>query len=1006
MQKVYNDSVLRALDFLDPTNTDLVASNPDLRNMHNSVPLDRYFPFSNVYSVWQPSLEAGASRPKIGLTVKNNLECYHPETIERAVTCNRKLAMALASVTPANPNERPDQSVVVTIVSTPIYGGSASFSEGSYHVGYFYHGLDGANQDQYDLLKYASLIKHEVGHAYFSLMDEYDIGMTQSSAVYFPNCQAPAAGGGGPAPSASTTPKLQWQVWADVFKSPTQAAVYKAGISTTTYSVAQTAIPICGYSNYYKPNSNCMMQQLRDYAMCPVCRDYATRMMLSLSQMSFAWPRFPVEDATLILPESTILSVISMSTGATLHLPAYLSSSGDFSVSWEDHLGNAIASSSVRFTINPPGCAPCLRLESAYLSSVPKGTSLRITAKINDNSNFAYPDYKTLPKYKNLFYQNTSFKFKVVAGATLSSDAKIQPKLIAGSAFGFDASIEATNAYYTECLPQYSGHQPVCNLTFEQVPYKAPQGLNAELDAAEFYVFIILGACGLVFLLAWVLMASKFSKLEQGRVRPIFESSFGGAVDCIYRIMNVSAIGFMLMSIATLGAAGFMYSRISAIGKIVIFPGIALAIGLFIMAFTGFWSLKMRSVRLIVANGVVLYMGFTVLFAATAIVVNLGAEITDRKSFWNRNLRLFWDDMATTNPERACGFEGMLACSGFFISCTGVGSSSDSCPRSCAANSEYATPCQKRLQDWVVNNYTIIIAVCVACLALMAFALLFNFIFFYNLVKMKADIRRRLESQFESSHIGQYGRKSDPNAPDRALKFLQMLGERDSEKLVTEFRRIDNDGNGELDPNELRAFFKKAFCFRVSMQQIQYLFSVADRDGSGTISVPEFLALFDGGLKSARTYRPDDLEKSQRIDNVAMKVKSQTNFNRLAGGGVGVGDDGVEAEMEVMNRVPKVGGLLRVPAYHSPRSNEATPAQVNRPPVAASAAAAAAFPMMGMKGAAATAGKKPPGKASFSAVSSSPASSTQQQEQQQQQEQEPDLFDTLLEGDGHELTLL
>lgn len=891
----YNQSLAAAIEFFDPRLTDK-AADPDLYSMHMSVPWDRYFPFTNVYSVWQASKQEGASRPKTGLKVDNNLGCFHPETIERACTCQRKLVMALADMTPAKPLTYPDQSVIVTIVNTPIYGGSAQFRSGSegYHVSYFYQGRDPAttasssssgtasaptpptssgssssssdSTTTFDKLKYASLIKHEVAHAYGSLFDEYDIGTATTSKMDLPNC----------AQEANNPP---WSAWAAIFADKTKSEKYKTGIrQPDLYGIASSALPVCGYSNYYKPNSNCMMQNLRDYFMCPVCRDAATRTMFSLSNMKTSWPRSPTEDATLIIPQSdSNADVLQVSTGIVLHLPAYVVPDNSFVVRWFDAAG-------VEFTdakyFGMASCPACLRLDAAYLTALPTDTLVLIKASIEDQTNFVLPSLRTGATFGKHFLQNATFKIKKVAAvdkATQFLQQKLPPK---GSPVGFQSGVD-DKLFYTECLPSAEAPEPICNLTFTPNEYKAPDSLGLELAGAQVWVYAVLGGVALVFLLFWVMMHWKFSSLEDQRPRPVLESKFVPIVQVIYNIMNVSSILFMLLAIATLVAAGVMYGNVSAVGQIVAWLGMALAIGIFIMGSIGFWALKMRSMRLVVVNGVCLYGGFTVLFAITALLMNVGNSIQDRRSYWNRNLRRMWVDQVANAPSRACGLQGMLECSGFYLSCGSVGASPEFCPANCdGPNLDNAVPCQKRIQDWIHNNYTNVMGVTLICSILMCFALLFNFIYFYNLVKLKADLRRSMMQRVKQSTMAQYGRAMEKDDPVLALMILQQLSGNEATKMLREFKRIDTSGDGELSPAEVFTFFKKTIPVRVNMEQIEYLFSIADKDNSGTISVGEFMALFTTGEEVAKRHYQDDPRARARIAAVSQsKEKSAANVS-------------------------------------------------------------------------------------------------------------------------------
>ena len=58
------------------------------------------------------------------------------------------------------------------------------------------------------------------------------------------------------------------------------------------------------------------------------------------------------------------------------------------------------------------------------------------------------------------------------------------------------------------------------------------------------------------------------------------------------------------------------------------------------------------------------------------------------------------------------------------------------------------------------------------------------------------------------------------------------------------FGRVDEDGNRELDVDELGAAFP-AMDLPLTSQQVQQIFDSIDFDGSGDVSLPEFIADFN-----------------------------------------------------------------------------------------------------------------------------------------------------------------
>lgn len=904
----FNETVDAILGLLpDPSfsgDPPLQTETQNLKNMHKSVPFDRYWNLFNVYTVFQASPESGASRPKIGLTINNNLDCFHPETMERAVTCSWEKAIALADLAPAPVRAVPDRVLVIVVVNTNIYGGTGMSKRGKVHVGNFYTGIDldtaGAKLPR-DGEKYASLVNHEVGHAFGGLVDEYDIGFTEPTTVEFSNCQAPAANGGPPNP-----PK--WSHWIDIMSQTSLAARYRGEIDATVvqggqtiqqWDVATTPLPVCLYTNYYRPNEYCMMNRLRDFYMCPVCREAST-IEIMLLPFEYQWPRFPLPDNVLIIPTAAAASaagatgVVTTSTGVVLHLPYFLSTNNGFNVVWR--LGNQVLP-----IITEGQCPQCVRLSPTTLSDTslfPLDTMVTITASIVDTTNGFISDGKK--SAVTMLNQSAVFRIKVTSTMPVEDATQniTEQSPIRDRKGNFGVALpEDGLSTFQQCTSLDPSRPPLCKLDFTVKTYEAPEDLDALLSSYDQWVLYIIGAVALAFFLLWVWAWHYYSNKSRGVVRPIFRTDFTGVVRIIRGIMKVSAVLFMLASMGALGASVYFYTKTSALGKIAIFLGLPLALGLYVMAFIGFWAVAYRSKRLLLINGGVLTFGFLFLIACCAILVSLGKDIQSEDSFWTNQLRTLWADLVKDQPERICAIQGMLGCSGFTYTCDGRSNvvSTVYCPINCEkTNEKFGTSCKQLVQDWVANTYTMVLLILVGCTTMMFFAIVFNFTYYFKLVQMKKEIREANNARVHR-HTSQ--RNINARAADscRALFILKTLNDGDVESLKKEFIRIDTDGNGQLDRQEFLVFFKKALCYKPSPAEIEKIYEVADIDGDGTISLEEFLAMFrsnpsSGGGAGAALKGGVDSSRAAEIRRRMERAYGKTGLVDDEMGGAAVGN--------------------------------------------------------------------------------------------------------------------
>eukprot|EP00662_Eupelagonemidae_sp_cell21_P021872 gene21872-36464_t len=129
----------------------LQNGDPSSDGFLNSQPYKRYYNAMNIFSVFQPSRDAGASKPWSGVkhgqrgrSVTNNLDCTYGVHTVRALSCHTSRVLQLASHAPA-------ADLMLVLICT------VSAAEPLVPGGEFLR-----------------LVQHELGHADALLADEYD----------------------------------------------------------------------------------------------------------------------------------------------------------------------------------------------------------------------------------------------------------------------------------------------------------------------------------------------------------------------------------------------------------------------------------------------------------------------------------------------------------------------------------------------------------------------------------------------------------------------------------------------------------------------------------------------------------------------------------------------------------------------------------------------------------------------------------------------------------------
>eukprot|EP00760_Papus_ankaliazontas_P020328 PhM_4_TR18414/c0_g1_i1/m.24671 len=834
----------------------------DVEHNHikDTVPWTRYIPFFNVFTVFEPSVDSGASVID-GPTVNNNLKCTYPDNAKgTGLRCDMQLSVALAQASPAHASSNKARTAIVVLVNHDRYGGTGLYLPDT-RLAVFSNSLlhDGLSTGKANM---ASLVSHELGHAITNLMDEYNIGSMQSTKVAKPNCAF-----------TNDVSQVPWAHWLDsAYKTRVTESLALVRKTTPTYGVATKPVPICGWSNYFKPADNCMMQKLETYYMCPVCREAATINLLE-SGIAYTWPQCPLKDHLVMVPTRPNIDYYMFVNQA-------LDTTNDFAVEWSapstvslrDCSAIGVSSPTCRNLIVPPG------------GFVFTGR-IDITVTIYHNTTWVVKDRSVGDaKWK----QTTSFSYFVYATAEPPTKAGYNATLTMGNCKGAGlASSSLTRDFkYDYFCSTASG--AVCELNFASPEYSKP---NTDVDLKKanesLYYIVVIGA--FVCVLLWVFAVLKYN--GQAHARPIFRTQYSGPIRIMAGIMQLFAVVNMFLSGTMIVIGLYAYGNMGPFGQILLFAGLALAFALYILAFVGYWAVANRGRTLLLVNGFLLLVSFALTVGFCIALIQMHNNIANEGTLWHKWLHQLWSHYVKNDPPMACQAELYLECTGWTFTCDSPRAITEDCPECAEAVGKPWSTCQKRLTDYIMSEYSILyratLAVCVAGF----FALVFNMILYFYVRRMKKNIydmhmRRlaRLSADKKTSPSAGGGSAQPPTlkpnhsfrmpskvasqgSETRALMILRSLGKQDLLKLAEEFDRIDHDGNGSLSRSELQLFFRSALCYNPSKAEIDRIFDLADTDKSGTISMCEFMALF--GVKlPPKAARPPPLTTTESLMSI------------------------------------------------------------------------------------------------------------------------------------------
>ncbi|KAJ9438822.1 hypothetical protein DIPPA_34281 [Diplonema papillatum] len=838
----------------------------DAGSLKPSVPFRRYFTTFNVFAVFQASPEEGATIPSEGVVVEDNLECSYGTVVDRALYCNPSKVIALADTAPCGALGK-ENVVVITLVNSKKYGGAASYRPtvrvGSFSMKYF--NLD----DSKEKGRFASLFFHEVGHCYANLMDEYDTTQTESNDRHYPNC-------------AFTMEKAAAQ-WADWITFDTSLVPGRESYHT----IPATALAVCGWSNYFKPSSDCFMEKLTSGGivprLCPVCREQEIVTMFSTG-MDLANPKCPLTSERLIIDSARGAFLFVNSIIANWKEPT---DGGPVVVSWSCGNGKQLN------TLQTDQSYLEVTASIHYGCSGGVGKAVEVKATISEQTYWVTKGraeeagYKAnaLQEYVWTVEQVTSIDIYKAAHLGGASEERcigsklpsgVQPQNLAA------AVLDRMNKGYVSVCSAGPGN---CTVQYNTRQYN--ETAAAKPSAVDDLESLILGVPGILllvlllgFLGMWLFMAKN---LSYATCKNLFETRYDFWVDSLRKVIMISGICFLCVAVFCIVWGLLAYPEKSAFLKIVLIAGIILAVLLFIMAFVGTTAAYYRARKLLFLNtfglfcalGVMAYSTYVVIYIANNIATSgcgvtsgegVGQDTDDEIALVapcsvedndiaicgiegvNCELRGLWKAVVREFPDKICAFQDELGCSGYVHPCN-INPSEDYCPVGCEdINFQYGDGCKVKLQDDIKEECEDLTPIMIILTIVMALAMVNNLLLACLIgSQMKAQREaanrsmQRLQAFKEKQANG-----SKPGSGNRIFRILNSLDETQKEKLARRFHQVDKDKNGKVDKREFGLFMRAIIAADLTVAELNEAFRSVDSNKNGTIDIHEFVRMFHG----------------------------------------------------------------------------------------------------------------------------------------------------------------
>eukprot|EP01065_Artemidia_motanka_P017475 TRINITY_DN2094_c0_g1_i2.p1 TRINITY_DN2094_c0_g1~~TRINITY_DN2094_c0_g1_i2.p1 ORF type:complete len:1432 (+),score=272.04 TRINITY_DN2094_c0_g1_i2:149-4444(+) len=853
------------------------------------LPLSRYFSTFNVFAVFQESAGEGASKPAAGIQVNSNLQCSYGKgtasSPARALTCARADVVAMADVAPVAASSR--NTLIVVLVSDSEYGGTGVHREGVAKYATLYTGAmdSGRAADQRDA---ASLLFHELMHAHSDLADEYNTGLFEADGY---NCE--------PVTAATVADDGEWGYAA---KRAAPAGVtgicekncaFRAGdelpwadwkasrLGTTALGVVdETPQQGCYFSNWYRPgtgsDSKCLMEQLGASGLCPVCREAAV-LQLYTDGMDLTYPACPHPYWT-----ETVLAQAGEGSRATFFANDRLfgSTSGvgqaDFHVRW---LVDSAAQSDATSYLTVDAAARGLLIgvhkvslviedASPWVLSARKPPTMRQTViewnvrVLADKAaveayltSHAVPSDKMIDECSNRgsFFQN--LQPEAVAGypvdSTLAGPQNFNPYLHYRRCVGV-ASVSGNctcgGRGSCTCMPDSTGQDMQCALGYNARRYEAPTDLSdITSDRQAWLVGMGCGFVGgtllLVACVQWY-MLRRYGRTPSRAVEDIFTLPIRWA----RRIMLASAAAFALLAVGGITGTAVFYAQVGAVAQVGLLTAMAFFMCMFVLALTGFLAVYYATMPLLQMNQIALiFASFgTLVFAGVLYFAGYGANDTGGRV--QESFKEQWERAVKSSPSLLCSAQALFECSGWEVSCHQFQSPSN-CPVNCElTNERYSDTCKVEVLSFIHKWFPISGSLFMALCYVLLIGCILNYLLYLAMQRSDALNGKKMELLMRGPI-------------QSILKIVQLSrggGSKFVDKATQEFTKVDLDGSGELDKAEFKFFFRRLMGITDGLEskmsdedtalfeeKLDAVFELLDLDGSGRISLKEWLEVLD-----------------------------------------------------------------------------------------------------------------------------------------------------------------
>ena len=702
-----------------------VLHDPRQPSLEKTFPLLRFSRHINIFGIFIASPSEGVTILGRGV-VETALRCtYYPliQEWDGRLQCDPTISAAVADASEAEPFRYPDTTLTIAIVNTRQRGAIGVNSP--YKVVTISNAYDiDLSEDRTALL---AGLAHTIGHALFGLSDEYDIaGANEASPVPFPNCVHPSS----PVP---------WSDWIFEQRSNASFSSIPLGGSNAPLDVSldQTPATPCGFSNYRRPSSHCLMsrwaingseqveysqnllKKLEDEARlfanrdkngtleaklaglqsvvaptatalplsrqhyCPVCRQHSMLWLLDTLRTNPARKvtAAKLEDTPWLLwprcPLETEIIICAISDVVWVHTNRYTTKSNGFSTVWR--LGEEIIAQD----------ETSIQVSVVKMVGLGRSSNFNISLTVTDTTTESWllPSERTLDRRQ----YTTRFFFQVVSDPSEFagwSAAECQNPMFGHRGGTYRSFCSAVGA----CSYSYTTSDTI---NAPEVVRRAP-----GYSLISFVVAILI-------LVPWIQLAvqewlkAQRTYIDMGDLHRRLE------MKTLHRFIRYGTGAFGVLC-AIAAASGFLtgiklYVVLGTLTQSALLGVCVVAVITNAIAYLSFRGAYLKAPEPVLVSTVILSMATITIFVLLLSLGRLESYLVDPDGDWLASMETTWKDSVRDSPTGVCELQQQLRCSGWSKSCQQL-NSTVTCPSNCVVNNAFGAACRDVMEQELKNQ--------------------------------------------------------------------------------------------------------------------------------------------------------------------------------------------------------------------------------------------------------------------------------------------------------------